>query len=410
MRAEQAYAALLDADPQHTEALAFVARCRLLRGAYAPAGALLQRLCELTPDDAHVWQALGEAALGAGDLTLASSALQRTLKLDLRLYLARLMLGRACELAGDEAAAIRHYFGAVFQAQVNGQWLSAETTPEYWQPLVRHAMQLASAGRRAYLQAVQDHAAATCGRGEVAFCQAVLESFLSNNQRLDPGERRVAKFLYAPGIAAQRYLPREAFPWMPQLEARTAEIAAEFEAVRQADGSLQPFIQHDSPEQLREFLGGAAGAARWDAYFFYRHGERYDAHCQRCPTTATLLDELVPLMRVPGNAPEACFSVLTAGSHILPHTGSTNLRSVVHLPLVVPSDCRLKVDGEEREWIRGQCLAFDDTFEHEAWNRSGELRAILLMDVWNPQVPVAARPVLSALIGAIMQFNAEAGL
>jgi len=32
----------------------------------------------------------------------------------------------------------------------------------------------------------------------------------------------------------------------------------------------------------------------------------------------------------------------------------------------------------------GEAFAFDDTIEHEAWNDSDELRAVLIFDVWNP--------------------------
>ncbi len=44
--------------------------------------------------------------------------------------------------------------------------------------------------------------------------------------------------------------------------------------------------------------------------------------------------------------PEVMFSVLTPGTHILPHRGVTNTRVVCHLPLVVPEDCALVVGGE----------------------------------------------------------------
>jgi aspartyl/asparaginyl beta-hydroxylase (cupin superfamily) len=56
----------------------------------------------------------------------------------------------------------------------------------------------------------------------------------------------------------------------------------------------------------------------------------------------------------------------------------------VHLPLIVPENCGFRVGGETRQWRPGQAFAFDDTIEHEAWNNSSEVRAILMLDVWNP--------------------------
>ena len=37
---------------------------------------------------------------------------------------------------------------------------------------------------------------------------------------------------------------------------------------------------------------------------------------------------------------------------------------------------------------------FDDTIEHEAWNRSDRMRAILIFDVWNPYITETERDLL----------------
>lgn len=43
--------------------------------------------------------------------------------------------------------------------------------------------------------------------------------------------------------------------------------------------------------------------------------------------------------------------------------------------------------GDEiRPWREGECLVFDDTAEHEAWNRSDRMRTVLLLDVLRPGV------------------------
>jgi len=34
----------------------------------------------------------------------------------------------------------------------------------------------------------------------------------------------------------------------------------------------------------------------------------------------------------------------------------------------------------------GEAFAFDDTIEHEAWNRSDRDRAVLIIYVWNPHL------------------------
>jgi aspartate beta-hydroxylase len=89
--------------------------------------------------------------------------------------------------------------------------------------------------------------------------------------------------------------------------------------------------------------------------------------------------------------------VLQPRTTIPPHTGSTNARITVHLPLVVPPGCRFRVGGETREWREGEAWAFDDTIEHEAWNDSDSPRAILILDVWNPLLSEAERAVVRAI-------------
>jgi aspartate beta-hydroxylase len=115
-------------------------------------------------------------------------------------------------------------------------------------------------------------------------------------------------------------------------------------------------------------------------------------------------------VRIRDHAPEVMFSVLTAGSHILPHRGVTNTRVVCHLPLVVPEDCALVVGGERRAWREGEAVAFDDTYEHEAWNRGARTRVVLIVDVWNPHLTPAERDAVAALVAAMGDFNKAAGI
>ena len=90
------------------------------------------------------------------------------------------------------------------------------------------------------------------------------------------------------------------------------------------------------------------------------------------------------------------FSILDAGTVIPPHTGVTNTRLTVHLPLIIPPNCAFRVGSETREWIPGKAWVFDDTIEHEAWNRSDMPRAVLIFDIWNPYLSEAERDLIRA--------------
>jgi aspartyl/asparaginyl beta-hydroxylase (cupin superfamily) len=109
----------------------------------------------------------------------------------------------------------------------------------------------------------------------------------------------------------------------------------------------------------------------------------------------------------PGFAPTALFSALEPRTHIPPHTGSTNARLLVHLPLILPGPARFRVGGEVRDWKMGRAWAFDDTIEHEAWNDADALRVILIFDIWNPLLTPAERDLVSAMMMASRTFYSQ---
>jgi aspartyl/asparaginyl beta-hydroxylase (cupin superfamily) len=197
-------------------------------------------------------------------------------------------------------------------------------------------------------------------------------------------------FPYLPAI---EFFDRSLFPWFPELERHTAAIREE----------LLGLWAEDCPD-FRPYVAKAAGtpldqwqelnhSPRWSAFFFWETGARNEANWGRCPMTAAAIESL-PMLDMPGKGPTAMFSMLEPRTRIPPHTGSTNARTTIHLPLVVPPGCGFRVGAETREWREGEAWAFDDTIEHEAWNDSDQPRAILIIDAWNPLLTEAEREVV----------------
>ena len=85
----------------------------------------------------------------------------------------------------------------------------------------------------------------------------------------------------------------------------------------------------------------------------------------------------------------------------------SNLKLAVHLALLIPASCGIRVGAETRHWEEGKCLIFDDSFEHEAWNRSAELRAVLIVEAWNPGLTGVEREAIGRIIAASENFNAK---
>ena len=319
----------------------------------------------------------------------------------------RLTYARALELNGQEHAALLNFYRSVKDAQTKGRWLNDLTTSPILRDLVLHAIDVIDVGRRQLFDASLTPFRDAHGSESLRRVDACLAIYLGERpaQYDDPNQR--SKFLHFPGLPTRAFFARTLFPWYAELEKNTAVIREELDALLGENGNFEPFLDIPSPDLVPQFLGGEK--PNWNAFFFYRHGERYDANCARCPRTSAILEAL-PLVRIAEHAPEICFSVLTPDTHILPHHGSTNTRLVTHLPLIVPPDCAIRVGDEVHEWKEGECITFDDTFLHEAWNRSDRTRAVLILDVWNPYLSDIEKAGITALIAAIRQFNRECGV
>jgi hypothetical protein len=90
------------------------------------------------------------------------------------------------------------------------------------------------------------------------------------------------------------------------------------------------------------------------------------------------------------------FSRLGPGTHLAKHASWDALRVRLHLPLVVPDGCSIRVGSEVRDWREAQVLAFDESFEHEVWHRGATERIVLIVDCWHPDLTGAERAALAA--------------
>jgi aspartate beta-hydroxylase len=403
-RAAMAYRQLLSSG-EVVEARVFLAREALLQGRAAEALSHLQQACRAEPSNAPLLRQLAVAAEAAGYPDEARQALEFAVRMAPGMYLAHLQLGRLQEQAGDRISAMRSYFRALTRAQLEEKWLDEASTPPPLREQVAHAAEFVRAARPELMASLMEPLVSRHGREEMKRVERSLRGYFSLEEVVPENASQRPRFLFFPDIPSAPYFRRGDFQWIEALESEWTAIRDEALAVLAEPSVLTPFL--DAPEEadLSEYLQGAGDAApHWDAYFFYRHGRAYAENQQRCPVTTRVLESL-PLLRIAGHAPEVCFSVLSPGTHILPHHGVTNIRSVVHLPLRVPVDCALRVGDSVHAWREGECVAFDDTWFHEAWNRSGETRVILLMDAWNPYLTLAERDAMATLVEGISELK-----
>ncbi|HET9626067.1 MAG TPA: aspartyl/asparaginyl beta-hydroxylase domain-containing protein [Kofleriaceae bacterium] len=361
----------------------------------------LERGLEAQPLDLALHQQLAAAhqsLLALDDRDHQLAAICRDLP---NAFTSQLHLAALHEARGDRRAAVIGFLRAIRTAQLRGFWLDQGSTPPWLHRLVLHAMDVADRGRGALFHAVLEPLIATYGKDELARVTRALAMYVGLEPLAIEDARQKPSFLYIPGLPVAPVFPRAALPFADWYEAQAVAIAEEMHAVRDRD--TQPF-HYDISEADRATL--TAGGS-WDAYFFFVDGERLAAHHAACPRTSAVLAEL-PLDFVRDHGPEVCFSIMRPGAHILPHRGVTNARAVLHLGLDIPDGCALHLTGiTELGWQVGACFAFDDTYEHEAWNRSPHTRAVLLGDIWNPYLRPAERLAIAELVAAIGDFNRE---
>jgi aspartyl/asparaginyl beta-hydroxylase (cupin superfamily) len=381
----------------HPEAALNLARIALKRGDGAAAIAHFTRAEALAPKEAVIPLERAGAHKLVGDAEGEIDALERALAVDPYCYPALLFKGGWFERQGRPHDAARIYADAL------------KILPQKIPP---------------GLQAVVDHARRTLDESRRAL-DAYLAERLAPTRAMFPGERldrfdeckdgavglkkiyhHEPTLLHYPRLPAIQYFDDSHFPWMPELEAATDDIAAELARLIEEDAEgFVPYVRFRPGDPVNQWAE-LNHSPKWSAFFFYENGALNETNARRCPKTAAALAR-VPMAATPGYSPNAFYSTLAPKGHIPPHTGSTNARLICHLPLIVPDGCSFRVGNETRDWKRGKAWVFDDSIEHEAWNRSDRLRVILIFDVWNPLLSEAEREMVNALLVARREFYAR---
>ena len=403
-------AALLASDPGNAEYQALHATVLMAGGQWQEAADILAGVAAAPTARYGVKAKLAICRAALGDHRGAAAMFATALADRPDEFLARLSFAESLEACGDQDAALPEYFRAIHDAQQRRRWLDDASTPEPLRERVKRAMVVIDNGRHALFERVLEPHVAAFGRDSLERVREGLEIYLGTRVAPAGDPRQKPKFFWMPALPATPYFDRDLFDWYPALEQSTDAIREELQAVLGGGTGLTPFLSIDDKADEETYLGGNPDSRAWDGYFFHRHGEQHREHLAGCPRTASAL-QAVPLTRIVGHAPEVLFSVLAPQTHIKAHHGVTNTRVVTHLPLLIPEgDCQLLVGGQAHAWQQGRCVTFDDTFLHEAWNRTDHTRVVLILDTWNPYLRAEECIVLKDLIERIGDFNVRAGV
>lgn len=378
--------AVLKLQPDHPQALNSLGVRALSSGDAREAAEYFGKAAASDPGEPALWLNLAKACRTLGDDEGESDALERTLAIDQRHFMAWVRMAEYHERRGEHAKANYRWWGVLQLAP------SLEMRTAMLNDLLAHAQSYVDRRSKQFEAAVEaglDVKRSGFDGGELRRFDACLDRVLGRRRIYTPEPHGI----YFPFLPADEFFPKEHFPWMPEFEAAAPAIAEEFQT-----------LLRDSPERFAPYVSQAPGTPvnkwtdldrtlNWGACYLYQYGKAFEENLARCPATAEAICK-VPLAELPARAPTAFFSVLQPRTRIPPHTGVTNVRATCHLPLIVPEGCGFRVGGETRQWRVAEAFAFDDTIEHEAWNDSDELRAVLIVDIWNPHLTEAEKALL----------------
>jgi len=202
---------------------------------------------------------------------------------------------------------------------------------------------------------------------------------LSNPENYNPS------LFYIPGLAKQSFYPSHEFAWANQLVKELPKIKKELrDYLQQSSRSeLRPYLQsqHGSFSEMPELLD----SDNWSAIDLFRAGSKNEAIAADFAQTYATIEGL-PCYELYGQPFEVFFSILRAGQKIAAHYGQSNHSLTVHLPIDIPNDCCLIVDGDKQSWVENELLIFDDNYLHSAENNSKQDRIVLIFSIWHPNL------------------------
>lgn len=401
--AEKIYRQILEVAPYHIRALNFLAVQSMLRGEIDASERYLEQALRAAPERPILHKHMALVHQARGEYEQALAGLDRALELRPELSVCHLHRGDVLEVMGRHEEAVTSYWQA-WRGFPNPETPAEE---ELVPPTLRGLLHRAAKSlRQAQIQLMQEGLAPVRerhGTEALARIDEAVDIYLGLKRNPQTHALQRPAFLHLPGLKPRAFFERSEFPWTAALEAALPKIREELDAVLASDEGLLPYVKVDAgidPQQWRTLDRSRA----WSALHLVKAGTRDETNSARCPQTVRAL-EGVPLTQIPGHAPEVFFSILEPGTHIPAHFGLANYKLATHLPLRVPADCAIRVGNETRGWTEGECLIFDDSFQHEAWNRSRERRAVLIFDVWHPEVTLAEREGIVALVDAIEGFT-----
>jgi aspartyl/asparaginyl beta-hydroxylase (cupin superfamily) len=365
---------------------------------FRDAAAGYERCIALNPGAPAFHFNLGTARELAGDLPGAIAAYLAAYRLSPRDGRLALFAGAALEAAGRrEDAATLFSLGDDVDPAVRRAKDRADLDPE-----IRRRSAVADRVMREHFTRLHEVAVAAFEREAAAGGAAPPDvARVRRAQWVQTHDKPVAyrvreqqpSLFYMPDLPAMPVTPRERLPWAAAIEARTDDVRAEYLAAVAAGTAHAPYVDAATRSPVWKELRGNLD---WSSLHLFKLTEE-TPFARLFPKTLAAL-EAADIVRVEGRPVELFFSRLKPGAHIPPHFGAANNRITVHLPLIVPGKAEIRIGNAWHTWREGEIFAFDDSYEHEAWNRAAEDRIVLIFEAHHPDLSAAERAAIEHAI------------
>jgi aspartyl/asparaginyl beta-hydroxylase (cupin superfamily) len=366
----------------------------LTRGDAGLALELLSALGDALPAPQGQWL-LARACAMTGDRTGERNALSRILEGNRRELAALIAMGRSFAAGGDDRAAVAWFTTALNQA-------AATPPPDNLVPLLHDARRFCAEAQQRFADQFQS---ALADLGSTARPSPALSHGLDLLFGRSEIFLQQPTMFYYPGLPQRAFYDPTDFAWTAAFEAQAVAVRDEFLGILSADDSFNPYVRRSAtrPASSSPLLEDPS----WGAAYLIEGGEHQAISTQAPVTMAALATADQP--DIGRRSPMALYSRLKPGTHIAPHHGLLNTRLICHLPLVAPDGCALRVGAETREWRFGKLFIFDDSVEHEAWNRGASDRTVLLFEIWRPEIPEGDRDLLVRIFETIDRVAPDLG-
>lgn len=387
--------------PDDLQTLMHLANKALGKGDARRAKKLFERIVAGGGSNASVWLGIARACNKLKDVKAEVTALDKTLALEPGNPWALIMKADYYNAIGDARAACAYYVKTVNVAP------PADQRPVELDNEINRAEAMSRRFAQQYETYLRQRLAEKGNQGgaeSARFARSLDMIFGKEQIYYDESLAycQQPRTYYFPGLPQTQFFERSDFPSLDAVEAATGDIRAELVEVMESDDAFSPYVTGESNRPQADHA--LKDNENWGAFYLWKDGEIVPENAARCPKTVEVMKGF-PLAGIKGRSPNVLFSLLRPGMRIPPHNGLLNTRLICHLPLVVPEGCGLRVGDDSRTLEEGRAWLFDDSIEHEAWNNSGENRAILLFEIWRPELTGHERSLVEAMFEAIDAYG-----